>query len=738
MKPLVSIIILNYHVKDELFACIESIYNSKTKASFEIIVVDNDEIKTIKKDLLKRYPHLIYIANKNKGFGQGNNIGAKSARGEYLFILNPDTIVFKGVIDTLIQFLKTNKKAGVVAPFLLHENKKPFKQQGVKVLTPFRAVFALSFINKLFPNNPVAKNYFIQWNKIETKEVDVVPGTAFMISAELYNSLKGFDENFFLYFEEFDLCKRIKDKGYLLFIEPEAKIIHLWERSTRQRNDIKKIFSESRYYYFKKHFGTGQAILTNTVLTFGKYSFYNFLILILAAFLLFYRLNELMQFIGDQGWFYLSARDMLLTGKIPLVGITSSHTWLHQGPLWTYLLALSLLIGNFNPLAGAYFTAIIGLFTVWLVYKVGSAIFSARVGIIASLFYATSPLIIFNARMPFHTSLIPTFTLLWFYTLYKWINGFKYGFPVLLFLLALLYNLELAMIMLVPILAIILIYGIVNKTKWLKGLLNYKIIALSLLCLVIPMIPMLIYDVHHGYPQTIKFGIWILYKIANFIHIPLKHPDIPGETYQSMIAFASISISRLFPSPNVLFGWIILSILSINLFIVNVIQFSKKNYIQSYSLLLLLFLVPFLIYIAEKTNSEAYWPVFFTTIAFMYGLLFNTLLSVKRYFYFFAGLLVLLIGINIWSSIRSDDLNGDISVTFSNRIVAAKKIIHDTSGKEYNLYGRGSGSQFASFTMNYQYLTWWLGHGPSLTKQKIQIYVTDLPPKIIIQKRELK
>jgi len=349
---MISIIIVQYHVKEELLDCIQSIKDSKPKAICEIIVVDNDEKKTIKKDLLKRFPKVIYIPNTNKGFGQGNNVGVKYAKGEFLFFLNPDTIVFKETIDILVSFLKKNKKAGVVAPFLLHDDKNPFEQQGVKELTPMRAVFALSLLNKLFPNNPVSKKYFIQWDKLEIKEVDVVPGTAFMMTAELFKSLKGFDEKFFLYFEEFDLCKRIKQKGYKLFINPRVKIIHLWERSTKKRNDINKIFKESRFYYFKKHFGIIPAILTDIILNIGKNSLLFLLIFILAAFLLLYKLETYMPFIPDQAWFYLSARDIFVKGQIPLLGITSSHTWLHQGALWTYMLAGALWIGRFNPFSG--------------------------------------------------------------------------------------------------------------------------------------------------------------------------------------------------------------------------------------------------------------------------------------------------------------------------------------------------------------------------------------------------
>lgn len=733
---MVSIIIVQYKVKKELFSCITSIYASKPKTGFEIIVVDNDEKKTIMQDLLKEFSKVTYIPNENKGFGQGNNTGAQYAKGDFLFFLNPDTIIYKGAIDELVKFLGKNKKAGIVAPFLLHEDKKPFVQQGVKELNPFRAIFALSFINKLFPGNPVANKYFIQWDTIETKEVDVVPGTAFMISAKLYNAINGFDEHFFLYFEEFDLCKRVKEKGYKLFIDPGAKVIHLWERSTKHRNDINKIFNESRFYYFKKHFGVIPAILTNAILNFGKYSFFSLLILLLGAFLLFYKISDFMPFIGDQAWFYISARNMLLSGAIPLVGITSSHTWLHQGPLWTYLLASALYLGHFNPLSGAYLTISISLLTVWLIYKIGSIMLSLRAGIIASLFYATSPLIILIGRMPYHTSLIPVFTLLWFFVLYKWVNGYKYGFPLLLFLLAVLYNCELSMVMLLPILGIIFIYGIVKKTPWFKELKNYTIILLSIVGLVIPMIPMLLYDIHHGYPQTLKFGIWIAYKIANFFHIPLHHPDIPGETYQSMFHFASIQIADLLFVNSAFIAWLIALSLLINLILVTVGLCRKNKIIQVYSLLLLFFTLPFLFYIAERTNSDAYWPIFFPTIAFMFGILFDTLLTAKKYVYIVAGLLFIITVSNIWTLLQTNYLTYGDETTYADQIKYAKEIIRRAHGRNYYLIGEGTNSQYESFTMNYAYLTWWLGHGPSEKPQPLYFIIDDMQNGTVIYEKK--
>jgi len=118
--------------------------------------------------------------------------------------------------------------------------------------------------------------------------------------------------------------------------------------------------------------------------------------------------------------FYLSARDMLLKGEIPLVGLRLVILGFIKDRCGTYMLAVALWLSHFNPVSGAYLTAGIGLVTVWLVYKVGSDMFSQQVGLIACLFYATSPLVISFCRMPYHTEPIAPLTLLLFM---QFING---------------------------------------------------------------------------------------------------------------------------------------------------------------------------------------------------------------------------------------------------------------------------------------------------------------------------
>ncbi len=444
-----------------------------------------------------------------------------------------------------------------------------------------------------------------------------------------------------------------------------------------------------------------------------------------------------MPFIGDQGWFYLSARDLLLTGKIPLVSITSSHTWLHQGPIWTYMLAVALWISHFNPVSGAILTGVIGLVTILLIYKIGSEMFSQRVGLIAALFYATSPYIVFSGRFAYHTSPIPLLALLLLYVTYKWIKGFQYGFPLILFFLALLYNFELATFVIIPVFLVVLIYGIVKKTKWVKNILQPKIILLSFLALIIPMLPMVLYDIYHGYPQTIKFAIWILYKIATIVGFPHLHPNAPSETFKTMLPFVSVLLQRIIFLGSALFSWIILLVATLNLFLLNKPFFKKREYLQSYSLLLLFFIIPTLGYIAEKTNSEAYLLVFFPSISFIIGLLFDRFMKYHLLKIPSIVILMLFVSINIFLFFKMNFFmdNFGYGPTLTERIAIAKQIIQKSKGQEYNLIGRGPWSQYESFTMNYQYLAWWLGHEPSKRKAKLVFIVQEKNGHAFVIKR---
>ncbi len=717
---MISILIVNYHVKEELFACVASIYASKPKSSFEIIIIDNDEKKIIEKELKKQFPKVRYIKNNNKGFGQGNNTGAKYAKGEYIFILNPDTKLLNNCIDELSNFLNKQKHAGIVAPVLFDNNNHPYPLQGTKELTPLRAIFSLSFINKLFPKNKIHQDYYMSdWNKKNVKEVDCVPGTAFIIRKDIFKKLRGFDENFFLFFDEIDLCKRVKNLGWKIFMTPKAQIFHAWGSSTKKsKRDISKIFRQSRFYYLKKHFGFLKALGTETILRVDKYIAIIFLLMILGLYLRLFNIENAMSFIGDQGWYYLSARDMVLKGDIPLVGIASSHPWLHQGALWTYMLAPVLWLSNFHPISGAYLTIFIGMISFFGIYKLGSVMFSKTVGVIAAALFATSPLVIFSDRMPYHTSPLPLFVIIALYCLYKWVQGNYYYFSLLIITLAVLYNFEFAALLFSLIVLVVWLYGFAAKKDWAKGIFTTKIVFLAVGGWLAVMLPMLLYDFTHGFPQTFKVVAWVGYRVLVFLGYTPINPITPV-TLSEMVSFIGKSYTDMIFSYSGAATFFIV-IASIVFLIVQVTKQSNKKAFVLLGVVNLFLLIGLFI---AKTPSGAYLPIIFPGVILLIALLFDWLVTNKRKILQVLGVLMLisvlfLNSIHIFQKTSADFF-------FSQRLEAARSIVKEAGEKEYNLKGQGYWSKFESFTMNYEYLAWWLGNGPTKEKQALQFVVSE-------------
>lgn len=729
-----SIVIVNYKVEKELMACVSSIFKSKPKVLFEIIVVDNGKDSKLEAHLKKDFLQAKYVRSpRNIGFGAGNNLGAKLAKGDFLFFLNPDTLIKSNSIDILFNFINNNPKAGMVAPLLFDPLGNAYRNQGSDEHNLINTIITSSFVNKLYPNNPISRKFFhSNWNKKSTEEFDVVPGTAFMIGKSLFEKVGMFDENFFLYFEEYDLAKRIKTLGYKNYIIPGAKVMHTWKASTRKRKDIRKIFSESRYLFFKKHYGTLFASIASISSNVGKYEFMLCLILGISVFLGLFRIKELMTFIGDQGWFYLSARNMLINGQIPLVGIASSHPWLHQGPFWTYLLSLCLFLFSFDPASGAYLTVILGVLSVLGIYIVGSRLFSKRVGLIASLFYATSPLVVFYMRLPYHTSPIPFFVLIYIFFLHK-VNQKKLIFlPLTLIFLSILYNFEISTVSLGAAFAWILGYKLFKKEIGIKDILNKKILTLSAVGLMSSLLPMILYDIRNGFPQTIKFSAWIIYRGISFLGF-YQQGTFSINKITIMLNFLFSNFTKLIFAQNSLISFIVLIVL----ICWTIYMFFRREKSSSYNLIFLLFLVPLVLIVFNQTPSDAYLPIFFPIVILLFSL-FIDFITTKKIMLIPVSVFIIIFALhNVNFMFKNNFTFGEDSVrmfALNKRIETAHKILNIVGNKDYNLVGKGRGSEFDSFTMNYEYLTWWMGHGSSKNNENIKIYISESSNGIKVEK----
>ncbi|MEK7450741.1 MAG: glycosyltransferase [Patescibacteria group bacterium] len=737
MKIKLSVIYVYYNTPEELQLSIKSLERACVKIPYEVIIVNNNSQKGIPKKIYDKSNITIINNDTNYGYGKGLNQGAGIAKGEYLLLVNPDVEFTENSIKHLLGKIESDSRIGAVAPQLIDEKGNILQSISGMPYLP-QSLFVFSFLDKIWGKNPfLVKYHNLNLDRSKEHEVDVAGGACMMVRRSIFDKVGGFDERFFMYFEEADFCSRIKQLGCSIIYYPKAKAIHLVGRSSQDKEWIEKTFEQSRFKFFKKYHGLIPALLGEFALRFFKpLNMLLLTILALSAFLNLYKLNEQMIFIGDQGWFYLSARDLLLTGEIPLVGITSSHTWLHQGPLWTYILAVIFWLFKFNPIAPAYFTGLLSTVTVFLVYKVGRILFSKNVGLIGAVLYATSPLIIINSQMPYHTSPIPLLTLGLIYSVFKWIKGNVYFFPIAILFMALLYNFELAtQIFWFPI-GFIFIVGFLGKKQWAKAVLRAGILFTSLAFFILPMVPIFIYDINHKFAQTLKFFVWFPYRIASQL-LNIKSALLltkTQESFVSMISFFSANYQQLVFASNNLASLLILSLSIICITFYLLKTRNINNLFSPISLLIVFIIIPLVGFFLNMIASGAYLPLFFPSVIIITAWVFDRIMHKKYLFFPILALVFYIAALNTLFVLDKTKSKPAYGIYFSERLNAVKTILKETDGESYRIRGSGPGSQFESFTMNYEYIVWWLGKPPSEKSAKNLFTISEDKNGVVINK----
>lgn len=268
MKPDLSVIILNWNARPFLVACLNSILNQQWRTKIEIIVVDNqslidDSVKVVKRD----FPHVTLIENpSNSGFGAGNNLGYKVASGRYILFLNPDTIVEEGALDLMTDWMDAHPDVGAIGPKMTYPDGE--LQFSARAFPNFGAgLFRNSFLGKLWPNNPWSRGYLMaDIDRSSERAVDWVSGSAVMARREVLEQIdtgKGpWDESFFMYCEDVDLCYRMMEKGWPRFYVPSATIQHhIGKSSDLARGKTIRRHHSAMWQFYKKHYMKGSGIL---------------------------------------------------------------------------------------------------------------------------------------------------------------------------------------------------------------------------------------------------------------------------------------------------------------------------------------------------------------------------------------------------------------------------------------------------------------------------------------------
>jgi hypothetical protein len=260
-----SVIVVSYNTKDLTKACIESVMNEGSKLDFEVIVVDNnskDGSVTELKKLWRKYKNLKLIENKeNSGFSKANNQGAREASGEYILLLNSDTVVKRFSFKRLIAFAEKKEDAGVV---------------GARLLNPDGSLQASCFYFPTIKN--AIREYWLGQKGLFDKyapkgnkpvEVEALVGAAFLIAPKALQEVGLLDERYFMYFEDVDYCRRVWEKGLKVYYLPEVRVLHYHGVSGKKladaANQWRRLIPSSKIYH-----GVFYHTLLNLVLKLGQ------------------------------------------------------------------------------------------------------------------------------------------------------------------------------------------------------------------------------------------------------------------------------------------------------------------------------------------------------------------------------------------------------------------------------------------------------------------------------------
>lgn len=251
-----SVIIVSWNVREDLIRCLESLYKYPA-SDFEVIVVDNASTEGTVEAVKSEFPEVILIANShNRGFAAAINQGIDNSQAEYILLLNPDTVVYQNSLNGLIRFMDKNKNVGVCGPQLL--NGDGTIQLSARRFPTFRGAL---YRHTAFRYLRIFRNEYKKWlmkdfdHRIQ-KDVDQVMGAALMTRRSVVEQVGRMDESFFMYYEEVDLCYRIKQAGWRIVYVPEAEITHLGGRSAGQIPAAKRIMAmTSLLKFFRKHRG---------------------------------------------------------------------------------------------------------------------------------------------------------------------------------------------------------------------------------------------------------------------------------------------------------------------------------------------------------------------------------------------------------------------------------------------------------------------------------------------------
>ncbi|WP_374173725.1 glycosyltransferase family 2 protein [Flavobacterium tructae] len=251
-----SVIILNYNVRYFLEQCVLSVQEAISSLDAEIIVVDNNSSDESCLMMKSKFPTVKLIQNgTNYGFPKGNNIGVAEARGKYVCILNPDTVVAENTFKKILNFAERQVNLGIVGCKLIDGTGAFLPESKRGIPTPWVAFTKIFGLYKIFPNWKWFNQYYAQHlGTNESGRVDILVGAFMLMTRDLYVELEGFDEECFMYADDIDLSYRALQKKKSNYYFHETTVLHYKGESTVKDEKYMKRFQEAMNFFYQKHF----------------------------------------------------------------------------------------------------------------------------------------------------------------------------------------------------------------------------------------------------------------------------------------------------------------------------------------------------------------------------------------------------------------------------------------------------------------------------------------------------
>ena len=258
-----SVIIVNYKARDLLLECLAALAPDLSHLEAETVMVDNDSRDGAVEAVAGRFPGVHVIANaENVGYGRAVNQGIRATRGEFVLVTNPDCEPRPGAVRSLLDYLRAHPRVAIVGPSLLREDGA-VEHSARGFPDHFTFLFnRYSLLTRLFPNNRFSRRYLLSdWDRRSEREVDWLSGAFMMVRRTAIDQVGGFDEAFFMFNEDVDWCRRMKQAGWANVVVPGAKVLH-HVGASRSRVAPRVIVERHRgmIHYFHKHHPTNPVL----------------------------------------------------------------------------------------------------------------------------------------------------------------------------------------------------------------------------------------------------------------------------------------------------------------------------------------------------------------------------------------------------------------------------------------------------------------------------------------------